>query len=971
MRNKVQSVMSFLEENLIDIAFIQESWMRKCDGHIIREIEEYDYKFISYRKPRRLDLGGGVAIIFKKKLKLQQIKTENFRSFENISCKVITEDGPILFSNVYRPCYSAKNRYTVKKFCIEFGKFFEILCSHAVPSFLVGDFNFHLETLLISTDQISDNFYEIKKKKEAQEFQEVFTDHEYFQLVNKPTHELGGILDVIISSDTSLLKSWSVLEKNAVCTSDHFALFLDFNIKPQFSDDTISFNYRDFKSFDKTKFIQDLLSHDLQSSTESLNADKTVDEVYHCLTNLLDKQCPLIEKTVKQRSSLSRHWYTHDLRILKRRKRQLERKWKKCPCVHHRAQYDNTLKAYRDALNIDRSRYCKNVINDNKSDPKALYKSIRNLMGDGEATVYPSSVSDRHLADNMADFFSNKTKRIRQEIDQSRQNISHRKYFNKTDNTFATSFRLTDFELLTNKNTIDLIKKMNNKSHPDNPIPVWFIKEQAEIFAPIFRSIINKSFTEGKFPSSLKLGTIRPILKDKDSDVQNFKNYRPVTNIPFLPKLIEKAANQQLQSYLKENNLYPPCQSAYRESHSCETVMFNVINNIQKSLNEKKMVMLVLLDLSSAFDTIDQDILIFKLLHHFGISGTVLQWLESYLKGRSFCIRIRNINGKKCLLIYGVPQGTVLGPLLFILYIHDIVSIGDKHGVLIDLYADDSQWYFSFSPLDERSEAIEKMQNCIADLKLWMEDNYLKVNFDKTDVLFLGDPSYCSVFNNGLNCVIQGEEFCYNLNAHVKSLGVYLDSSLTMKNMINECVKQCYFHLKKLGGIKKYLDNDLKLTMVQSYVLSRFDFCNSLYSNVSVSLLKKLQRLLNACIRFIYGLPIRDKNITNYHKLSHILPAKYRIMFKLCLMAFKIFNNLSPDYLKDTVHVKLPNIDGSTRLLRSTLDFYKVELPKHNNTYEYTMAEHWNNLPINIRSCTNVEIFKKSLKTHYFNLAFP
>ena len=86
---------------------------------------------------------------------------------------------------------------------------------------------------------------------------------------------------------------------------------------------------------------------------------------------------------------------------------------------------------------------------------------------------------------------------------------------------------------------------------------------------------------------------------------------------------------------------------------------------------------------------------------------------------------------------------------------------------------------------------------------------------------------------------------------------------------------------------------------------------------------------------------------------------------------FKILNNLSPDYLKDTVHVKLPNIDGSTRLLRSTLDFYKVELPKHNNTYEYTMAKHWNNLPINIRSCTNVEIFKKSLKTHYFNLAFP
>ena len=971
MRNKVQSIMSFLEEKSIDVAFIQESWLRKCDGHIISELEEYNYKIISYRKPRKLDLGGGVSIIFRKKLKLQQIKTECFRSFESISCKVITENGPILFSNVYHPGYSAKHRYTVKTFCSEFGKFLDVLCSHAVPTFLVGDFNFHLEALLSSSDQTNENSYEIKKKSEAQEFLDILSDYGYSQLINRPTHELGGMLDVIISNDSSLLGSWAVLEKDAVCTSDHFALFFDLKTKPQFTIDKISFNYRNYRSFDKTQFIESLLSYDLPSVTESLDVDKTVDEVCHRLSTLLDNQCPLIETTVKQRSPLSRHWYTDDLRILKRQKRKLERTWKKCPCVYHREQYNIVLKIYKDALNVERSRHCRKVINDNKSDPKALFKSIRNLMGDHESTAYPSSVSDKQLADDMADFFLNKTKKIRNEIQQNQRNVTGREHINYSDNNFTTSSRFTDFEPLTNNNIIDLIKNMNNKSHPDNPIPVWFIKEQAEVLAPILKPIINKSFSEGKFPSALKLGTIRPILKDKDSDIQNYKNYRPVTNIPFLPKLIEKAANKQLQSYLKENDLYPPRQSAYRESHSCETVMFNVINNIQKSVNEKKMVMLVLLDLSSAFDTIDQDILIFKLLHHFGISGTVLQWLQSYLKGRSFCVRIRNINGKQCLLIYGVPQGTVLGPLLFILYVHDIVSIGEKHGVLIDLYADDSQWYFSFSPLDERSQAIENMQDCISDLKFWMEDNFLKVNFDKTDVLFLGDPSYSSVFNGGLNCTIQGEEFSYEINSHVKSLGVYLDSSLTMNKMVNECVKTCYFHLKKLGGVKKHLDTDIKLTMVQAYVLSRLDFCNSLYSNISVTLLKKLQRLLNACIRFIYDCPTREKNIDDYHKLSHILPAKYRIMFKLCLMAFKILNNLSPDYLKDVICAKLPNIDGSTRLLRSTLDFYKVEIPKHINTYEYTMATQWNNLPINIRSSNNVEIFKKALKTHYFTLAFP
>ena len=957
--------MSFLDENSIDIAFIQESWLRKSDGHIISQVEEYNYKIISYRKPRRLDLGGGVAIIYKRHLKLQQTKIENFRSFENICCQVMTEKGPILISNVYRPGYSPKHRYTAKKFFSEFTNFMEKLDSYSLPTFLVGDYNFHLESIGLYSEERNESSYETNMKKEALEFLEVLSEFDYCQLVNKSTHEHGGTLDIISSNNSSLLNSWSVLEKDVVCNSDHFALFFDLNTKPQFSEEKITFNYRNFKNFDKSQFIQSFLSYDILSATDLLDTDKTVEEVHYLLSTLLNNQCPSVEKTVKQRSSLSRHWFTENLKTLKRSKRQHERKWKKCKCFYHKEQYDIALKVYRDALDTERSHYYTNDIDKNRLDPKALYKSIRNLLGDNESTTYPSSISNKKLADDMATFYFEKTKQIREEIQIQRQYTYH------NTNEITPPSRLTDFELLTTENVTKLIKGMNNKSHPDNPVPVWFIKENAEVFAPIFRSIINKSFLEAKFPSSLKLGTIRPILKDKDSDIENFQNYRPVTNIPFLPKLLEKAANKQIQDYLKNNNLYPSKQSAYREAHSCETVMFNVTNNVQKSINEGKMVMLVLLDLSSAFDTIDQDILIFKLLHHFGISGKVLEWLKSYLKGRSFCVRIKNVNGKKCLLIYGVPQGTVLGPLLFVLYIHDITSVGEKYGVSIDLYADDSQWYFSFSPLNERSEAIGNMQNCIMDLKGWMEENWLKVNFDKTNVLFLGNPSYCSVFSGILNCVIQKKEFHYEMNSYVKSLGVYLDSSLSMKRMVNESVKSGYLQLKKLGGIKRHLDTDLRLTMVQSYILSRLDFCNSLYSNISVTLLNKLHSFLNSCIRFIYNLPRHERNIDNYYKISHILPVKYRIMFKLCLLAFKILNNISPDYLKDIICFKIPNFDSNYRLLRSTLDFYKVELPPQNNTLQYIMALHWNSLPINLRLHTNVEYFKKDLKTHYFTLAFP
>ena len=970
MRSKIQAIMSYLRDHSIDIAFIQESWLRKSDGHLIKQIEEYNYKIVSFRKPRRLDLGGGVAIVFKRQINLKQVKCDKYRSFESVSCQVTTDKGAILFSNVYRPDYSSKNRYTAKKFCSEYLQHLETLSSFALPTYIVGDYNFHLESLLNSYTSIQETTYEVKKKREAQSFIDVLSEFELTQTIDKPTHELGGTLDALICSDMVLLNSWQILGQNEVCSSDHFAIFFDLNVKPQLVDEKITFSYRDYKNFDKEKFVNDLMSHDLLSFKDSLNASQFTDLVCERLLLSMDEQCPLLEKTVKQRSSISRYWFTDDLKILKRRKRQLEREWKKCKCFYHKERYDDITKLYKDALDIERSRFCTKNIIDNKSDPKELYKSLRNLMGDNDSSVYPTAISDNHLADDMADFYVNKINTIRLDIEKAQQNSGNKMYGEENSNIIPSS-RLENFEPLSEENVIDLIKNMNNKSHPDNPIPAWFIKEQPEVFAPLFRSVINKSFEESNFPSSLKHGTVSPVIKDKNIDHDIKKNYRPVTNIPFLPKLVERAANQQLQSYLLNNNLYPQRQSAYRAAHSCETTMFNVVNNIKKSISQKKVVMLVLLDLSSAFDTIDQDILLFKLYYHFGISGSVLNWLKSYLKGRTFSVRIRNVNGKTCLLIYGVPQGTVLGPLLFVLYINDIESVGNKHGVSIDLYADDSQWYISFSPLDERSAAVRNMQECMADLKLWMEGNYLKVNFDKTDVLFLGDPLYCKIFDDHLSCSIQGEHFLYKAGSYVESLGIQLDSATSMNRMVSSTIKSCYFQLKKLGGIKRHLDIDLKLAVIQSYVLSRLDFCNSLYSNISITLLKKLQSLLNACARFIYGIPNRNRNVMDYLKRSHLLPVKYRIMFKVCLIAFKIINQLAPAYLQTTINLKLPDITSNTRLLRSTLDFYKVELPQHENTLEYTMAKHWNNLPISVRSHNNVNMFKKDLKTHYFSIAFP
>ena len=193
-------------------------------------------------------------------------------------------------------------------------------------------------------------------------------------------------------------------------------------------------------------------------------------------------------------------------------------------------------------------------------------------------------------------------------------------------------------------------------------------------------------------------------------------------------------------NYLQVSKLYPKFQSAYQKGHSCETALIKVVSDIQSEISKKKMVALVALDLSSAFDTIDKDVLLCKLDQDFKITGTVLAWIRSYLSGRTFAVRIATIDGKPVLLIYGVPQGSILGPLLFILYIHDIVPIAEFYGLCIHLYADDSNLCIGFNPLTEASITMLHINNSLNDIKQWMVSNFLRINIDKTDGMFLAAP---------------------------------------------------------------------------------------------------------------------------------------------------------------------------------------------------------------------------------------
>ncbi len=359
------------------------------------------------------------------------------------------------------------------------------------------------------------------------------------------------------------------------------------------------------------------------------------------------------------------------------------------------------------------------------------------------------------------------------------------------------------------------VSKLLLSSHPTtcplDPIPSHLLQAISPTLLPALTHIINTSLHTGIFPTAFKQARVTPLLKKPTLNTSLLENYRPVSLLPFVAKTLERVVFNQLSLFLSQYNKLDAKQSGFRSGHSTETALLSVTEALRVAKADSKSSVLILLDLSAAFDTVNHQILL-STLSSLGITGIPLRWFESYLTGRSFRVAWGGEVSKAHQLVTGVPQGSVLGPLLFSTYTTSLGPIMQAHGFSYHCYADDTQLYLSFQPDDPTVAA--RISGCLADISAWMKEHHLQLNLAKTELLVIpATPSLQHDFSIQLGTSI------ITPSTSVRNLGVIFDDQLTFKEHIAKTARSCRFALHNIRKIRPFLTEHAAQLLVQALVV--------------------------------------------------------------------------------------------------------------------------------------------------------
>ena len=799
--------------------------------------------------------GSGVALYVHNSLNatVEENLTCTTPNIESLFVKITNTLQPKIFGVIYRPPSG-----DVNKFIEAFDELVSTLPKNGV--YIMGDFNIDL----------------LKKQcNTVADFEEAFLASGFAPLISIPTHERPNCkkscIDNIITNDIeNVILSGTLSDR--LC--HHLPIF-------QLTKDKLGLEtaqekhvqYYNFSNSNIRKFVDQLAT-----KVSTLDTSKFSDFT-DIFGSTLDATCKLEKPKVTVRTQQNKPWMTEGIKTAVDRKHELRINWSKT--VTKKSPLGNELlhqqfSHYRKVLSkiiksAKKSYYCNKLI-ENKEDRKKTWQIINELRGKCKQNIKPLFVIDnkritdrRIIANEFNKYFNSIATKLNDSIIDIKIGDSKIQSFEDYLNP-ANKFSIF-LEDCSPQEIMKIISDFENGKASDVPIRV--IKRTAHVICPILAKYFNQSMSDGVFPGVLKVGKVTPIFKKGSSE--DVGNYRPVSTLPIFGKIFEKIIYTRIYNFAISKSILNTNQFGFRKSHSTSHAINYSVSLIEESLRKQRHVLGIFIDLSKAFDTIDHKTLLVK-LDRYGIRGTANKLIQSYLSNRTQYTEVLGEKSDVVITKYGVPQGSVLGPLLFLLYINDI-SNSSNLGDFV-LFADDTNIFVDGASIDE---AYSKGNALLRSVHKYMTLNKLHINMTKCCYIHFRPKNQRIIISDTQTThKLQINNFDIMKTKETKFLGVIIDENLNWEAHIRQLRRKLNYASATLNRMRVNIPENLHKDLYYTLYESHLSYCISAWGGISQNKLSAITTAQKLCMRVLFG--DREAFLEKYRTCARARPYGYQAL---------------------------------------------------------------------------------------------
>ena len=712
------------------------------------------------------------------------------------------------------------------------------------------------------------NLLEYENHKDTEDFYELLSSYSFQPLILQPTRvnaRSATLIDNIFINDLAISSNGGNI---VTSISDHFPQFCSLNILKKQQNTKRTKTARCYRNFNHDEFRNELININWDQLFANKSSEESFNIFFQKIEKLLDEMAPIKKLSRKEIKTEKKPWITSGILKSIQNRDKLHKKYLKETCNMRKSLLFIDFKKKRNMiiklLKLSKAKYYESYFLENKSNIKETWngiKSIINLNKRSESKITKIKTANgftddkTEIATEFNNFFSTIGNKIDEKTPQTDKCYSD--YLTSENNKHLTLKSVDYVEIFDLLSQIKTSKTCGPTSIPNN-----LLKEHRCIFSTIIVTLINKSLSEGTFPELLKLANVSPIYKKKDKYLCS--NHRPISLLSNISKIYEKVFHKQMYDFFEKNNIFYDLQFGFRAKHSTEHALLSITENIKNNIDNQKLTCGIFIDLEKAFDTVNHKILL-KKLEHYGIRGLANCWLSDYLTSRKQRVKIGDKFSKYQRITCGVPQGSILGPLLFLVYINDMHK-AVRFSTLYH-FADDTNLLYS-----HKNEKLLR-KNINTDLKLifqWLCANRLSLNVDKTEFIIF--KSSRNKLKERMTLKLNGKKIFESKK--LRYLGLIMDDKLTWRFHISELKKKLgqiigiLYKLKKLGTPIDTLKS-IYYALFQSYV----NYGLAVWGQTNSELFNKIEVLQNKVIRLIMGAEF-DENCAEFYKELKIFKLK-------------------------------------------------------------------------------------------------